>query len=243
MMKYLKILAIALALFVILRSVSSFVPILISSKKNRMAFRRIFPVIEMLLWISYIFWAFHQLFYHLTVYDLATGSMIIVIAALFGWYLLRDFFSGIILKAENGFEPGQRIITSEASGTIKKLGYRSIEVITSEGEYVKIPFSRLSPLNITRPADTGKWIEHTVRFTIPSTYQAEKIRKMVEKRIIEMPWIVSGDNIETKIVCDEKANYTVVISFHALSAEMALKTEENLKIFVQDEFSSGNKGA
>ena len=102
MMKYLKILAIALALFVILRSVSSFVPILISSKKNRMAFRRIFPVIEMLLWISYIFWAFHQLFYHLTVYDLATGSMIIVIAALFGWYLLRDFFSGIILKAEIG---------------------------------------------------------------------------------------------------------------------------------------------
>ncbi|HBH83971.1 MAG: hypothetical protein A2X05_15230 [Bacteroidetes bacterium GWE2_41_25] len=235
-MKYLKILAIALALFLFLRLVSSFVPVLISNKKIRMAFRRIFPVIEMLMWISYIFWASHQMFYHLPVYNLLTGSMIIVITAIFGWYLLRDFISGIILKAENGFEPGQRIISSEASGTIKKSGYRCIEVITSEGEYVKIPYSRLSPLNITRPADAGRWVEHVVKFKISSRYESEKIRKVLENRILEMPWIVPGENFKFTITRDETENYIVVIHIHSLSPEMAIKTEETLQVFVREVF-------
>jgi small-conductance mechanosensitive channel len=162
--------------------------------------------------------------------------MIVVLVGISGWYLLRDLISGIILKAENGFEPGQRIIASEVSGTIKKLGYRSLEVITNDGKYVKIPFSRLSSINITRPVDTGKWAEHIVKFKISSMYSSAKIRKFLEKRLLEMPWIVSGDTIKINISRDETENYDAEIHFQSLSPEMAIKTEEILQVFVREVF-------
>lgn len=235
-MIYLKIIVIALVLLILLRSVSASVIILTGNKKIRMIFRRMFPVIEMLIWLSYIFWASHQLLSHLAIYNLLTGSMIVGLVGISIWYLLRDFISGIILKAENGFEPGQRIITSMFSGTIKKLGYRSMEIINNDGEYVKIPFSNLSHLNITRPADTGKWVEHIVKFKISSKYPAEKIRTMVEKRLLEMPWIFPGDTIKLNISRDEAENYNAAIHFQSLSPEMAIKTEETLQVFVREVF-------
>ena len=236
-MIYLKILAIVLALFIFLRLVSAFFTILVGNKKIRMASRRMFPLVEMLLWLSYAFWVVHLLFNQLDIYKLLTGSMIVVLVAIFGWYFLRDFVSGIILKAENGFEPGQQIITSEVSGTIKMLGYRSMEVITNEGEYVKLPFSRLSMMNIARPADAGNWVEHVVEFKISAKYKSEKIQNMLEKRLLEMPWIVSGDNIKLRITREEMDNYLVVILFHSISPGMAIKTEENLQIFVREVFA------
>lgn len=76
-----------------------------------------------------------QLFIGMAAYPILTGSLIILLVGLFGWYFLRDFVSGIILKAENAFETGQQIQTAQVSGTIKKLGYRSLEVVTNEQQY------------------------------------------------------------------------------------------------------------
>jgi small-conductance mechanosensitive channel len=194
-----------------------------------------FQVVEMILWFTFAFWASHKMFMHLPIYNLLTAGMALLLIAIVGWYLLRDFISGIILKAENGFESGQRIITSEGSGTIKKLGYRSIEIMNSDGESIKIPFSRLSTLNITRPAEAGKWVEHLARFIIYTSHSTEKIQKLMMLHILEMLWIVSGNSIKIKISLNGPDFYQVAIHFHSISPEMAIKTEENLQVFVNEE--------
>jgi small-conductance mechanosensitive channel len=236
-MIYLKIIAIAIVLVIILRSLSAFFNILTDNRKIRMIFRRTFPVIEIIVLFFYIFWASDQLFNHLAIYNLLTGSLIVVLVGISGWYLLRDLISGIILKAGNGFEPGQRIKTSGLSGTIKKTGYLSLEIINKKGEIVIIPFSRLSRLNIRKPADTDKWVEHIVKLKISSKYPSEKIRNLLEKRVLEMPWIVSGDTNKVNISRDEAGNYIAEIHFQSLSPGMAIKTEEALQVFIREVFT------
>ncbi len=235
-MIYLEVIAVAVALFIILRFVSSYFPVLTGNRKIRKIFLKYFPVVELLSWLAYIFWAFDQLLIGLAAYHLLTGSLIIVIVAIFGWYFLRDFISGIILKSENAFEPGQLIHTAEVSGTIKKLGYRTMEIITIEGENVKIPFSLLSGHTIIKPADTGNWVEQVIRLKISSGYTPEKIRDMLKIRILEMPWIVSGVDIKIEITSEEPGSYMAEINLHAMNPEMALKTEENLQRFVREMF-------
>ena len=233
-MIYLKTLILAVALFIFLRSVASIFHLTANKGKIRIIFLRLFPVIEMLLWVSYAFWATHQLFNDLTVYPLLTGSMIIVLVIILGWYLLRDFFSGIILKAENAFEKGQTIITSHATGTIIKLGYRSMEVETNEGENVKIPYSLLSGQKITKPTDKGKGVGYFITLRIPSPLPAEEIQNMIMRRMLEIPWIISGENIEIKIIRTEPDSCSAEIHFHSLSHDLAVKTEENLKKFIKE---------
>ncbi|OFY40692.1 MAG: hypothetical protein A2X18_11580 [Bacteroidetes bacterium GWF2_40_14] len=236
-MIYIEVFAVAVALFVILRLVSSYFQILTGKRKIRKMFRKVFPVVQMFLWVAYAFWAFDQLFIGMVAYPILTGSLIILIVVVFGWYFLRDFFSGIILKAENAFEAGQQIQTAEVSGTIKKLGYRSMEIANSEGELVKIPYSLLASQKIVKPADTSNWTEQIIRLKISSAYPSEAIQNMLKIRILEMPWIVSDDSIKLKITHDGPDNYLAEIHLYLLKPDMAMKTEENLQVFVNEVFA------
>ena len=236
-MRYLEVLAIALALFIILRFVANYFPVLASRKNIRTIFFKLFPVVEMLAWLAYVFWALDQIFIEIEAYQMLIESFILVVVLIFGWYFLRDFVSGIILKIENAFEAGQHINTPVASGTIRKLGYRSMEIVTSEGEFIKIPFSRLTGENIVRPADTGNWAERVIKLKIVSEFHLEKIQSMLKNRILEMPWIVSESNIRVIIACAEEKNYVAEIHFYTISPEMAVKTEEILQVFVNEALS------
>lgn len=237
-MIYIEVFAVAIVLYLFLHFVSTYFCVLTGKRKIRKIFLKVFPVVQMLLWFAFAFWAFEQLFIGMVAYPVLTGSLIIMMVGLFGWYFLRDFISGIILKAENSFENGQQIRTAEVLGTIKKLGYRSIEIVTCEGEQVKIPFSLLTSQKILKPADTGNWVEQLIRLKISSDYPPEKIQNMLRIRILEMPWIVSDNSLKFKITRDEAGNYIAEVHVHLHSSEMAIKTEENLQAFVKEEILS-----
>lgn len=236
-MIYLEIFAIAVTLYLALRFVSTYFRVLTGKRKIRQVFLKVFPVVQMFLWMVYAFWAFDRLFYGMVAHPILIGSSIVLMVILFGWYFLRDFVSGIILKAENALETGQKIQTSEVSGTLKKLGYRTMEVVNSEGEHVKIPYSLLTNQKILKPAETSNWTEHLIRLKISSSYPSETIQNMLRVRILEMPWIVSDGSTKLKITRDESGNYLAEIYLHLLRPEMAMKTEENLQVFVNELFA------
>jgi small-conductance mechanosensitive channel len=236
-MIYIKVFVIAIALFLIMRLVSFYIPVLTGKRKIRKALLKVFPVLQLLVWVAYAFWAFDQLFHRMAVYPILTGSLIVLMVALIGWYFLRDFVSGIILKAENAFEAGQQIQTTEVSGTLKKLGYRTMEITNSEGEHISIPYSLLTGQKIVKPAETGNWTEQLIMLKIPSAYPPEKIQSMLKIRILEMPWIVTDSQIKMVISRDETGNYIAKIYLHLLSPENAMKTDENLQVFVREMFA------
>ena len=232
-MIYIKVLAFALALFLVLRAAGWIIFVFIRRATVRNFFLRIFPVLEVVLWFSFSFWAFYLLFKGYKFYDILTGGLVVVIVAITGWYLLRDIVSGIILKADNALEPGQRIVTSVITGTIKKLGFRSMQIVTGEGEDVSVTYTRLINENIKMPSDSGKYIGRVINLKIDSKYPSERIQNMLLKRMLEIPWIVSGDTIKVTMT-REKDYYNAEIHYQSISPEMALKTEENMQIFVKE---------
>jgi small-conductance mechanosensitive channel len=234
---YFEIVAIAIALYLILRFVSTYFRVLTAKRKFRKVFLKVFPVVQMFSWLAYAFWAFDRLFFGMVAYPILIGSIIILMVVLFGWYFLRDFVSGIILKAENALETGQQIQTFEVSGTLKKLGYRTMEIVNNEGEHLIIPYSLLTSQKIIKPAETSIWTEQLIRLKISSAFPSERIQKMLNTRILEMPWIVSDGSTKLILTHDESGNYLVEIHLHLLRPEMAMKTEENLQDFVHEVFT------
>lgn len=236
-MIHIEVFAFAIALYLIVRFVSIYFRVLTGKRKIRNIFLKFFPLVQMFLWFAFAFWAFEQMFFGMATYPILIGSLIILLICLFGWYFLRDFISGIILKAENAFESGQQIRTAEVSGTIKKLGYRSMGIVNNEGELVKIPYSLLTSQQIVKPAETGNWVEQLFRLNISSDYPPEKIQDMLKTRLLEMPWIVADDSLELKITREEAGNYMAEIHVHLHSPEMAIKTEEIIHVFVREVFA------
>lgn len=236
-MIYIEILAVAVVLILILRIASYYFRVINEKLKLRKIFLKVYPLVELIIWVFYVKWAFDQLFNKMGASPVLSGSLIILLSVFFGWYFLRDYISGILLKAQNSLETGQQIQSSEVSGTIKNLGYLSMEIINSEGVSVKIPYSLLAGKKIMKPAGTGNWTEHIIKLKISSSYPFESIHNMLKKRILEMPWIVADKSPKLKITRDETENYLVEIHLHLYSSEMALKTEENLNLFVRELFA------
>ena len=89
-MMYLKIVAVAVALYLVLRFISTYFSLLTGKQSIRSAFLRIFPVVQLAAWLLYTFWTFDSLFTEKAHYPTLLTSTIVLLAALGGWYFLRD---------------------------------------------------------------------------------------------------------------------------------------------------------
>ena len=71
--------------------------------------------------------------------------------------LVRDFFSGVALRAEQSCRVGDHIRVGETRGRVTELGPRAISLETPEGDSALIPYSQaaLQPIIRTRAIDSG----------------------------------------------------------------------------------------
>lgn len=235
-MIYIKTIILAIALYVFLRSVRIIFNILPVQSVIKKILLKFFPVIEMLSWIAYAFWAADQLFYNQVLLTIIKAGIIIILLSVFGWYLLRDLIAGIILKIENTIKPGQNISFSSLSGKINKIGYRTLEITNDNGETVEIPFSNIVRQNVVILLNKEKRAGHTIRLKVSTVNQPEKIKEVLEKHLLEMPWIISNDDIDINIIREDKDNFNAEIKFKILSSDMVFKTEELLNKYIKEEF-------
>jgi len=248
-MIYFKIFLLALALYIFLRFTWSHLPILLENKKVKPFILRLFPVLEFFVWVGFIIWSSSLLFGSFAAYSFIMAFVVVIILIILAWYLLRDLVSGFILRSENGFEPGQVIKTSFVQGTIKKVSYRSIEIITSNGEYVKIPYTMLITTAVIKPQDNSKWVENIINLEVSTALDAAKVMNLLKNRLLEMPWIVSEESIKIEFKVQSQdpqdpqdpqgsqsplTHYCANIHFYSITPETAIKTEENLKLFIEE---------
>lgn len=228
------IIALAIVLFLGLRTFSTYFYILVTNGRVRSLFGKLFPIIELILWVWFTLWIVYRETTETPLNAVVPGIVVVVLLLLFVWYFGRDLVCGVILKAENGFEAGQMIQTVEGYCTIKKAGYRSLEVSTKEGMIIRIPYSVISRKPIVLPVSNVKGAEHRITLKVFSTFPPEKINTMLKGKLLEMPWVVSGENIKIEITREDADSYKVMLDYHALSPEMALKAEDYLLRFIKE---------
>ncbi|TVQ89299.1 MAG: mechanosensitive ion channel family protein [Bacteroidetes bacterium] len=230
---YTIIVAIALAIF--LRAGFYFLKLAARKKFYYPYIFRFYPWLEVLVWTAFIFWAVYIHFSALVIYPVLSGSLAVIFILVVSWFVLRDFISGAVLRADHGFYPGNRIKTDSFAGTIVSLGYVSVEILTSGGERIKVPYSNLTGKQITRIEEQGQEKNQNVKLKIPQKYGAQNIQQMLRKQILELPWIVAGKEIKIELAPEED-KYIADITFQSVKDDMLPKTEELLKKFANSNF-------
>ncbi len=67
-----------------------------------------------------------------------------------------------------------------------------------------------------------------------------KVKNMLKLRLMEMPWIVSEESLKLQIKAVNSASeetlrqYYVTIYFYSITPEFVIKTQENLKQFIDE---------
>lgn len=201
---------------------------LIRKKIIRAGIQTSLPVVELLAWITYLFWGALILFGNHVYYDLIVAVMAVLIIFGLAWFVFRDIMAGVLLKTEKSLEPGQVIKTPVVEGKIKKTGTRFLELINTMGETVKVPYSRLSNELIIIPPDDEDSLPHQLLLPIASEQQAEKLKELAIEKLLAMPWIISP-HPGVKLVKTSDGKHAIHVTFHTHNRTHAVLVEEKLR--------------
>jgi small-conductance mechanosensitive channel len=229
-MNLITIITIGLVLFVNIRILMYFTRIASKRTQINKLLIRIIPVFEFILWTAYVFWAAYVLFEEYSFLPALLAVMGFILSIAIGWYIVRDLVSGMILKTENVFETGQYLKTDFSEGMIKKIGYLSLEMETTKGETIKIPYSKLSNQILIRPQKESSNKYALITLEISKKHNHTDIKEKLPKALNSTPWVIYSRPPEVIISQASEHYYSVEIRFVSFSDEQT----SNLKKFLED---------
>jgi small-conductance mechanosensitive channel len=222
-------LAIGLGLFTFFRLSGRFTGSLVMKRKSLKFILRILPIVEFLAWTVFVLLVLKAFFSDWKGYSLFTTAIVTIVLLTIAWYFLRDFIAGIIMKAENAFTTNQHIRTPEISGTIKKIGYRSLEVEGESGHFSKVPYSRIygQIFSIQAPAET--MLAHELVLQLPATQNLEDVKEQIVKELLLLPWVSVNHDPVIKTMQESGETITLKISYHTSNDSMASDINQHIR--------------
>lgn len=231
MIEYIKIIILAFIVYFLFKGVNRVINKMPFGKRSKQSLLRIVPLFELLLW-SFVIYLFITEVYSNFLFEHNHIAIIYLVAFLLlvGWYVIRDFVCGVVLRSENGFEIGSIIISDTVKGEISRTGNRSLTIINGQGESLKIPYSLLIGSSIIRPSSNRNRKEFKFEYKTESTIGADRLRSIIYQKLIESPWVIYPESASVELKRDGENKYIVYVKFNSVNSQTALKVEEELGI-------------
>ena len=219
----------AIVLFFALRLLSRVLRTIPAKPTMHNFYLRLFPVFEFTIWIAFGLWAFREVFGEYPYYNLIVSVALALIILAIGWFFLRDFIAGIVLKTETPFEIKQYIKTSSLEGKISKLGSRSLEIETDSGQRVKVPYGQLASnaINLQSLDNTIQGFETTIKVDASLPLQAAK--ENIVNQILMLPWSAINKEPSVNLVEQNNKINTFQVLFYSISSRHAAYIRQHLK--------------
>ena len=192
---------------------------------------RAVPFVELLAWVAYCFWGAAVIFGGYRYYEIVVGTMAVVLILAIAWLVFRDFLTGVLLRADTGFEAGKTIKTSLVEGKIVRLGYRSMEIVNAKGEKVCIPYSGLRDQAITILPDEDLQLPHQCRLALSADADPMEMREKVYDLLMSMPWVTEPPP-QISIDKKEEGGLYMLVKYHTHASIYASKVEKKLQELV-----------
>lgn len=186
-----KIAIVGVLLFLLLRLFFRSLRIIDIRYNTSLSYQRFFPVVEMLVWLSFIYWSLEQILIEPLYFTVFFITISVIGLAWIGWYAARDYIAGIILRSQDVYEVGHQLAIGTIVGRILKIGYLNIELQKSDGTVLKVPYSRIAG-NVHYNKDENRLVS-TYKFPlkIPSQAVIDGALEKIRRSVLNSPWHAS----------------------------------------------------
>jgi len=110
--------------------------------------KRYLPVMELIGWSIFTIWLIDILFSSTTFDHYLKIGILVLVLALAGWFLLRDFIAGVQVKSRFNLVKGQKLFYHQINGEIKKLGLLAMSIKEDKGSDLIIPYAKIDQKEI-----------------------------------------------------------------------------------------------
>jgi len=228
-MKIIIVVIIGILVFVFLKALNT-LHVYVNRKYKKWTRKlNLIPAVEFISWLIYIFWAIDFLFKNKLYYQYLVISIVIIVVVFLAWFVVKDFIAGIVFKVQNDLQTKSNIQLGAICGVIKAQHLTHIQIETSAGQILKVPYSRLNHEIISEISDTTSNEDFKFQIQIKKTKNKKETEDLLNFHIINSPW--SNFNIKpvTKLLSEDENLYTFDVTASTLNHKHMWLLEKSVK--------------
>ncbi|GAB1451127.1 hypothetical protein MASR2M47_11830 [Draconibacterium sp.] len=226
---YFKIILIGIAVFLLFRVLSHLKKILPFSHKIKHYASFILPVIELLSWLWFVLWCLHLIYRAEAYTTLIVFGVFIVLLFAPAWFLVRDFFFGLLLKIQRKIETDSKIEIGILKGVIVKADYFTFDIKTGDGNIKTIPYNKIRSEIVSKNAANNNLEKVAILFQIQSEHDIGQITAGLKSALINAPWAAATQDPIINIKHQVAGNYDIEAIVYVLKNEHTEKIRKYVK--------------
>lgn len=180
-------------------------------------------------WILFIFWSISVIFQGQVFYARVFSGMIILLTIGISWSLIRDIISGFLIRMEGTFHQNSHVRIHDVEGTVRKLGFRSMEIETERGETIRIPYKIVDDELTVKsyPVETIK--SHAFNITVSRTKELNEYQDEIKFQLLNSHWSSLRKDPRVKLVSENNDTYELRITAYTLDKRYFQDVERFVK--------------
>lgn len=226
---YFKIILVGISVFFAFRALSHLKKILPFSHKIKHYTGFILPVIELLSWLWFVLWCLHLIYQAEAYTTLIVFGVLIVLLFAPAWFLVRDFFHGLLLKIQRKIETDIKIEIGNLKGVIVKADYFTFDIKTGDGNIKTIPYNKIRSEIVSKNAANNNLEKVAISFQIQSKQDIVQIKAGLKSALINAPWAAATQDPIINVNHEVAGNYAIEAIVYVLKIEHTEKIKEYVK--------------
>ncbi len=225
-------------LFVVLRLVRRLIHRLVlpgsaglGARALRRQLRRFWPLIETIIWTLFALNAIASIFQNHLYYTGALMIVLLVGTAGFSWFVLKDWFAGVILRIRDVYHPNQMIRIGDIRGTVRRLGDLTLEIEQEDGEIAEIPYSQANS-QIHWKSSTERSAVTAHRFEVQIARNGAPLaeaRDTLRAAILLSPWLPSRKIPQIHLLEETPEHFRFEVKIAAPDRQIARAVEADVR--------------
>ncbi|MDR2084898.1 MAG: mechanosensitive ion channel [Bacteroidales bacterium] len=209
----------ALALFIILKLIRKFLPLLPKKEKFRKLLRKHTQIFEIIAWVLFLIHVINKLNNKHLVTQIIIISLLAAAILYFLWFYFRDYINGLIFRTNYNIYLDDYITVNNVSGRVKSFKNKYIELESKNGDIFYVNYSNLMKGVISRRADTEQSSVFSFSIKIFSeNYSVNKISE-IKKYLLTFPSVSTNKAPVIKVANNTDKHIELNISFVSLDEE------------------------
>ncbi|MBN1251701.1 MAG: mechanosensitive ion channel [Bacteroidales bacterium] len=202
-------------------------------KKIKYHINYILPIIEFLIWIKLALQFAIYIYEENNFTALILFVIFILILAIPGFFLIRDFSFGVYLKILNKIDKGDFIEFDNIKGEILRTRNFNIELRDKQGHIKTIPYSKIKSKIIDKHGTNPNLKKQILTFNFPENIQINKIVAELEKNLLNTPWVSISQAPFIESITTENGKQIIQMAVFTLKKEYI----ENIRQIVEKNLS------
>mgnify|MGYP003978354423 CR=1 FL=1 len=199
------------------------------NKRTQDRLVRLQPILETIAILGGLSWIIWVLFRSQAVYSIV---MIFLVVSGVLWlirFLLYDISAGIVLRAENLFQPGDGILLEGQQAVIESIGTRCLTLVKLDGVTTRIPYSRLASMPLSKPTAHTTAKSHSFELSVKISGNYFDIIQRIKGVVLNSAWSLATLEPGIELLQEGEDAYRLKVTVYALKREYFPEIERSVR--------------